>query len=252
MRAYEFITEAAPFKTDLQAELQKDWMPQKYVPDPQTRGKGLTLPRNEKGWPVEPGLAPSPVGPEDLVGLGIPSLAKGVAKGAAAAVPKRSTAEIVSDFKNVPSIAKPWTYNKMGHVFADDMAHQAYIKQHGKPFNPEAWHADEARAFYKLEKNFSNRGYPTKPQLPDIDLKPPGYHQFYNKNPHKVGTPEFEKWNTSADQYKSYHKKPTEPNPKDQFIDAVKDSASRTATYTGLDLVRQNTSKEQQSTNSKK
>ena len=81
MRAYEFITEAAPFKSDLQAELQKDWMPSKTdIQPPELKAKNISLPRDERGRPIEPGLEQPLVGPEDLIGLGAPSLAKGVAK----------------------------------------------------------------------------------------------------------------------------------------------------------------------------
>ena len=80
MRAYEFIREEAPFKTDLQAELQKDWMPSRAdIQPPELKAKNISLPRDERGWPIEPGLEPS-IGPEDLIGLGAPSLAKGIAK----------------------------------------------------------------------------------------------------------------------------------------------------------------------------
>ncbi|MFY8212689.1 MAG: hypothetical protein ACOVLB_08500 [Candidatus Nanopelagicus sp.] len=81
MRAYEFIREDAPFKPDLQAELQKDWMPSRTdIQPPELKAKGLTLPRDEQGRPIEPGLEQPLVSPEDVIGLGVPSLAKGVAK----------------------------------------------------------------------------------------------------------------------------------------------------------------------------
>ena len=81
MRAYEFITEAAPFKPDLQAELQKDWMPSKTdIQPPEFKAKGLTLPKDELGRPIEPGLEQPLVSPEDIIGLGAPSMAKGIAK----------------------------------------------------------------------------------------------------------------------------------------------------------------------------
>ena len=81
MRAYEFITEAAPFKPDLQAELQKDWMPSKTdIQPPEFKAKGLTLPKDELGRPIEPGLEQPLVSPEDIIGLGAPSMAQGIAK----------------------------------------------------------------------------------------------------------------------------------------------------------------------------
>lgn len=81
MRAYEFIKEEAPFKTDLQAELQKDRMPSRTDLQPSDlKAKNISLPRDEQGRPVEPGLEQPLVSPEDLVGLGAPSLAKGIAK----------------------------------------------------------------------------------------------------------------------------------------------------------------------------
>jgi len=89
MRAYEFIKEEAPFKTDLQAELQKDWMPSRTDLQPSDlKAKNISLPRDEQGRPVEPGLEQPLVSPEDLIGLGAPSLAKGVAKSVQAGVRK--------------------------------------------------------------------------------------------------------------------------------------------------------------------
>lgn len=85
MRAREFIKEDSPFKTDLQAELQKDWMP-----DPSS------IPI-EKDWRTDPSSRAAKekeqalqqtVGPDDLIGLGAPSLAKGIAKSAQAGVRK--------------------------------------------------------------------------------------------------------------------------------------------------------------------
>jgi len=55
MRAYEFIIEASS-NDDLKQELEKDWMPQGYVPPPEGKGKNISLPRDEKGHPIEPGL----------------------------------------------------------------------------------------------------------------------------------------------------------------------------------------------------
>jgi hypothetical protein len=81
MRAYEFIKEEAPFKTDLQAELQKDRMPSRTDLQPSDlKAKNISLPRDDQGRPVEPGLEQPLVSPEDLIGLGAPSLAKGIAK----------------------------------------------------------------------------------------------------------------------------------------------------------------------------
>lgn len=65
MRAKEFIREAE--NTNLKQELQKDWMPQNYIPPAEYRGKNISLPRDEKGRPVEPGLAQPLISPEDLV-----------------------------------------------------------------------------------------------------------------------------------------------------------------------------------------
>ena len=81
MRAHEFITEAAPFKSDVQAELQKDWMPSKTdIQPPELKAKNISLPRDEQGRAVEPGLEQPLVSPEDIIGLGAPSMAKGIAK----------------------------------------------------------------------------------------------------------------------------------------------------------------------------
>lgn len=44
------------------------------------RGPGLSLPRDERGRPIEPGLEQPMFGPEDIVGLGAPLLTKGAAK----------------------------------------------------------------------------------------------------------------------------------------------------------------------------
>ena len=65
MRAYEFIIEAED--SDLKRELQKDWMPQGYVPSAENRGKNLSLPRDEKGVPIEPGLEAPLISPEDIL-----------------------------------------------------------------------------------------------------------------------------------------------------------------------------------------
>jgi hypothetical protein len=65
MRAKEFIREAE--NTNLKQELQKDWMPQGYVTPQEFRGKNISLPRDEKGHPIEPGLAQPLISPEDLV-----------------------------------------------------------------------------------------------------------------------------------------------------------------------------------------
>ena len=43
------------------------------------RGKSLALPRDAKGHPVEPGLEPSPFGPEDLIGAGVSTIVKKLA-----------------------------------------------------------------------------------------------------------------------------------------------------------------------------
>jgi hypothetical protein len=82
MRAKEFIIkEAAPFKPDLSAELQKDWMPSKFdIHSPELKAKNISLPKDELGRPIEPGLEQPLVSPEDIIGLGAPSMAKGIAK----------------------------------------------------------------------------------------------------------------------------------------------------------------------------
>lgn len=81
MRAHEFITEAAPFKSDLQAELQRGWMPSKTdIQPPELKAKNISLPRDDQGRPIEPGLEQPLVSPEDIIGLGAPSMAKGMAK----------------------------------------------------------------------------------------------------------------------------------------------------------------------------
>lgn len=66
MRAYEFIIEASS-NDDLKQELEKDWMPQGYVPPPEGKGKNISLPRDEKGRPIEPGLEQPLVSPEDFL-----------------------------------------------------------------------------------------------------------------------------------------------------------------------------------------
>ncbi len=65
MRAREFIREAED--SDLKQQLQKDWMPQNYIPPSEYRGKNLSLPRDEQGRPIEPGLEQPLVSPEDVV-----------------------------------------------------------------------------------------------------------------------------------------------------------------------------------------
>lgn len=44
------------------------------------RGPGLSLPRDEKGRPIEPGLEQPLVGPEDIIGLGAPTATKALGK----------------------------------------------------------------------------------------------------------------------------------------------------------------------------
>jgi hypothetical protein len=81
MRAYEFIREVklGPGGT-------VDTQPTASAKTPEPK-PGVSLPRDERGWPIEPGLEPS-IGPDDLIGLGAPSLAKGIAKSAQAGVRK--------------------------------------------------------------------------------------------------------------------------------------------------------------------
>ena len=43
------------------------------------RGRSLSLPRDSKGHPVEPGLEPSPFGPDDLVGGAVGAIARKLA-----------------------------------------------------------------------------------------------------------------------------------------------------------------------------
>jgi len=81
MRIREIILEAAPFKSDLQAELQRDWIPSKTdIQPPELKAKSISLPRDDQGRPIEPGLEQPLVSPEDIIGLGAPSMAKGMAK----------------------------------------------------------------------------------------------------------------------------------------------------------------------------
>lgn len=81
MRIREIILEAAPFKSDLRAELQQDWMPSKTdIQPPELKAKNISLPRDDQGRPIEPGLEQPLVSPEDIIGLGAPSMAKGMAK----------------------------------------------------------------------------------------------------------------------------------------------------------------------------
>ena len=89
MRAKEFIREVE--NTNLKQELQKDWMPQNYIPPAEYRGKNISLPRDEKGRPIEPGLEQPLINPEDIllpiagslgrkVTQGIGGLARGVTR----------------------------------------------------------------------------------------------------------------------------------------------------------------------------
>lgn len=65
MRIKEIISEAD--NTNLPQQLQKDWMPQGYVPPAELRGKNISLPRDEQGRPIEPGLEQPLINPEDIV-----------------------------------------------------------------------------------------------------------------------------------------------------------------------------------------
>lgn len=66
MRAKEFITEAEDVDL-LRQQLEKERMPQRYIPPAEYRGKNLSLPRDEKGQPIEPGLEQPLISPEDIV-----------------------------------------------------------------------------------------------------------------------------------------------------------------------------------------
>lgn len=66
MRAREFICEAEDVDL-LRQQLEKERMPQHYIPPAEYRGKNLSLPRDQQGRPMEPGLEQPLVSPEDVL-----------------------------------------------------------------------------------------------------------------------------------------------------------------------------------------
>ena len=122
MRAHEFINEAED--AALRKELQKDWMPQGYVPSAENRGKNLTLPRDEKGIPIEPGLEAPLISPEDILfpfaGLskkivqGVTGMAKNIGTRTAADAAAKSSIvapQAAADLSQKADLATkyPWT-----------------------------------------------------------------------------------------------------------------------------------------------
>lgn len=66
MRAREFIREAEDVDL-LRQQLEKERMPQHYIPPDEYRGKNISLPRDQQGRPIEPGLEQPLVSPEDVL-----------------------------------------------------------------------------------------------------------------------------------------------------------------------------------------
>lgn len=122
MRAREFVHEAEDVDL-LRQQLEKERMPQQYIPPAEYRGKNISLPRDEKGRPIEPGLEQPLVSPEDVVlpiagslGRKLSQAGPGLIKGAvtkstpgaaATSVAPQATADITQ--KAELAAKYPWT-----------------------------------------------------------------------------------------------------------------------------------------------
>jgi hypothetical protein len=206
MRAHEFINEAED--AALKKELQKDWMPQGYIPSKENRGKNLTLPRDERGWPIEPGLEAPLISPEDIVlpfaGLGkkvvqgVTGLARNIGtRTAADAAAKSATVapelakdtvgkikDIGYDLANKPHPYNPLTAKNIGREQGTAKYHadKAFRKEYGmeppsysnidkeiQQFGGTGPYKQASKKYTDMSNDFLNRGYSMSPRsLPDI------------------------------------------------------------------------------------
>lgn len=181
------------------------------------RGPGVALPRNERGWPIEPGLEPAPFGPEDL--LGVTALAgtagRKIAQKGSSLIKGTTTArDIAYDIAHKPGVYKPWTWSKVGYdpSFADTQAAKIWKKIYGEPYDPKHGNLMYQQEYKDLVDKFAQRGWHKKPSaIPDLDRKPSGWEQFHTPNPHEPGTPAHSAWNELAQDYaKTIPRKPPE------------------------------------------
>jgi len=202
MRAHEFINEADDVEA-ARKELQKDWMPQGYVPSAENRGKNVTLPRDERGWPIEPGLEAPLISPEDILfpfaGLGkkvvqgVTGLARNVGtRTAADAAAKSATVapelakdtvgkikDIGYDLANKPHPYNPLTAKNIGREEGTAKFHaaKAFRKEYGmeppsysnidkeiQQFGGPAAYRQASSKYADLSNKFVNRGYSMSPR----------------------------------------------------------------------------------------
>lgn len=105
MKINEIIKEAQDVDL-LRQQLEKERMPQQYIPPAEQIGKKLSLPRDEKGRPIEPGLDQPLISPEDIVLPFAGSMARKLAQTTAgltrSAVPRSAASATAASSSAVP------------------------------------------------------------------------------------------------------------------------------------------------------
>jgi hypothetical protein len=184
MRAHEFINEAED--AALRKELQKDWMPQGYIPSKENRGKNLTLPRDERGWPIEPGLEAPLISPEDIL-LPFAGLGKKVVQGAtglARNIGTRTAADAAAKSTTVaPELAK----DTVGKI--KDIGYDLANKPH--PYNPltaKNIGREQGTARYHADKAFRKEYGMEPPSYSNIDKE---IQQFGGTGPYKQASKKY-------------------------------------------------------------
>ena len=184
MRAHEFINEAED--AALRKELQKDWMPQGYIPSKENRGKNLTLPRDEKGMPIEPGLEAPLISPEDIL-LPFAGLGKKVVQGAtglARNIGTRTAADAAAKSTTVaPELAK----DTVGKI--KDIGYDLANKPH--PYNPltaKNIGREQGTARYHANKAFRKEYGMEPPSYSNIDKE---IQQFGGTGPYKQASKKY-------------------------------------------------------------
>lgn len=154
MRAKEFIKEAQDVEA-IRQELQKDYMPQGYVTPQEYRGKNISLPRDEQGRPIEPGLEQPLVSPEDIV-LPFAGAGKKVVQGVSGMAKNIGTRTAAKSATVVPDLAKD-TVSKIKNI-GYDLANKPHpynpftAKNIGREQETAKYHADKAfRKEYGIE-----------------------------------------------------------------------------------------------------
>jgi hypothetical protein len=181
MRAREFINEDADA---VRRQLQKDWMPQGYIPPAEYRGKNISLPRDEQGRPIEPGLEQPAVSPEDLL-MPLAGVGRKIIQGTAATA-RNSLGKRVYDLANKPNPYNPLTAKHIGSTkgTAEYHADKAFRKEFGR--NPPNWldgpdvlpqwggrdaYRQASKRYADISNDFLQRGYAYRP-LQDIPTIP--------------------------------------------------------------------------------